>query len=249
MTDYISFEDHQHLEGKWYYDIALDRFSVINNDCVTILGLPQKYSKYNDWGKLEDINDALFIQQTHPEDRAMVIEHQKMMINSTLAKEDTLINRWIRPENGQIITVSDRVIPVFDEYTNQIIGLRGILKRVRDSEAKKKYRPLARWRLNLLKMEFDYISSEIQKMYGLTDDTEVHYEDYLYNYIHIDDRQHIEMQRLKLIHGEARAELRNYRCIKQDTGEIILMNSDCFAVRDEESRLIAIEGWTWEAIK
>jgi hypothetical protein len=247
MTGYISFEDHQHLEGKWYYDIELSRFSVINTDCVTILGLPQKYSKYNDWGQLEDINDALFLQQTHPEDRLRVVEHQKKMINSDHAKEDTLIHRWIRPDNGQIITISDRVIPVFDEDTGQVHGLRGVLKRVKDSESKKEYRPLSRWRLNLIKMEFDYISDEIKAMYGVLEDKDTPYEYYLHHYVHIDDRQWIEQQRLKLVHGEQRVELRNYRCIRQDTGEVVEMNSDCFAVRDEEDNLIAIEGWTWQA--
>ena len=241
-----SFEDHQHLEGRWYYDIGLNRFSVINTDCVTILGLPQKYSKYNDWGLLEDINDALFIQQTHPEDRTRVIEHQQMMINSQVAKEDTIITRWIRPDNGQIITISDRVIPVFDEDTNQLIGLRGILTRIQDSEAKQ-YKPLARWRLNLIKMEFDYISDEIKALHGIPNDEDVPYEHYLHHYIHIDDRQWVEQQRLKLIHGTERVELRNYRCIRQDTGDVVMMNSDCFAVRDEENNLIAIEGWTWQA--
>lgn len=247
MAGHISYENHQHLEGRWYYDIGLNRFSVINDDCVTILGLPQKYSAINDWGTLDELNEKLFLQYVHPEDRISVIDHQQMMLTMSVAKEDTLISRWIRPDNGQIITLSNRVIPVFDEDTNELIGLRGWMKRIPDSESKKEYRPLARWRLNLIKMEFDYISDEIKVMYGIPNDQNTPYEHYLHHYIHIDDRQWIEQQRLKLVHGEPRIELRNYRCIRQDTGEIVVMNSDCFAVRDENGELIAIEGWTWVA--
>ena len=241
------YGDHQELEGRWYYDKALSRFSVINNDCVTILGLPQKYSAINDWGTLDDLNERLFLQYIHPEDRQGLIEHQQMMLGTKSDIADEHISRWIRPDNGQIITISNLVTPCFDDGTKKVYGLRGVLKRIRDSQVKKTYRPLARWRLNLVKMEFDYISPEIKVMYGIPNDQDTPYEHYLYHYVHIDDRQYIEQQRLKLVHGAPRVELRNYRCIRQDSGDVVLMSSDCFAVRDEDSQMIAIEGWTWEA--
>ena len=104
------------------------------------------------------------------------------------------------------------------------------------------------WYLDLLTMEFTALGKKTYEIYGLPDNTEVDYKQFLFQYVHIEDQHIAEQVRMRLISGESPVFF-EHRIIKQDTGEIKLLNSVAYRVEDQNKVLVGLRGITMYAKK
>ena len=102
------------------------------------------------------------------------------------------------------------------------------------------------WFLDLTNMVFSALGNKCYDIYGIPRNTEVSYQQFLYEYIVLEDQPLIEQIRLRLIGGESPISW-NHRIIKQDTGEIKMLSSLVYRVENPNDELIGFRGITMYA--
>lgn len=102
------------------------------------------------------------------------------------------------------------------------------------------------WYLDLTNMEFSALGNKSYDIYGIPRNTEVSYQQFLYEYVVLEDQPLIEQIRLRLIGGESPISW-NHRIIKQDTGEIKMLSSLVYRVENANDELIGFRGITMYA--
>lgn len=104
------------------------------------------------------------------------------------------------------------------------------------------------WFMDLRSLEFTALGKMTYDIYGISEDSEVSYEKFLYEYVHLDDQPLVEKIRIRLIGGESPVFF-EHKIIKQDTGEIRLLKSIAYRVEDQNKVLLGLRGITMYAKK
>jgi len=102
------------------------------------------------------------------------------------------------------------------------------------------------WFLDLTNMEFTALGNRSYDIYGIPRNIEVSYQQFLYEFVYLDDQPFVEQIRLRLISGESPISW-NHRIIKQDTGEIKMLSSLVYRVENANNELIGFRGITMYA--
>jgi len=102
------------------------------------------------------------------------------------------------------------------------------------------------WYLDLTNMEFNALGNKSYDIYGIPRGSEVGYQQFLYEFVYLEDQALIEQIRLRLIGGESPISW-NHRIIKQDTGEIRMLSSLVYRVENENNELTGLRGITMYA--
>jgi hypothetical protein len=102
------------------------------------------------------------------------------------------------------------------------------------------------WFLDLTNMEFSALGNKSYDIYGIPRGSEVSYQQFLYDYVYLEDQALIEQIRMRLISGESPINW-NHRIIKQDTGEIKMLSSLVYRVENANKELIGFRGITMYA--
>ena len=77
------------------------------------------------------------------------------------------------------------------------------------------------WYLDLSTMTFTEMSEKNYEIYGISKEKPPSYEDFLFNYVFLDDQPYCERKRLEILQAEGPEKfLLKFRIIKQDTGVI-----------------------------
>ena len=105
---------------------------------------------------------------------------------------------------------------------------------------------IAGWFLDLETFEFTVISKALHKILGTTPQSPCSYDFFLNNIMLLEDRDRIERGRLQILAGKKQIQIEKFRAYKQDSGEILLVSADCFAVYDDDGKkLRGIRGNLW----
>ena len=105
---------------------------------------------------------------------------------------------------------------------------------------------IAGWFLDLETFEFTVISKALHEILGTTPQSPCSYEFFLNKILLLEDRDRIERGRLQILSGEKQIQIKKFRAYKQDSGEILLVSTDCFAVYDDDGKkLKGIRGNLW----
>lgn len=112
------------------------------------------------------------------------------------------------------------------------------------------YSNVGGWHLDLITMSFNALGNKVYSIYGIEEQIgqDVDYKKFLFDYVPVEDQIIVEQVRLRLISGESPVSF-SHRIIKQDTGEIKLLDSICYTVLSENNEVIGFRGVTMYAEK
>lgn len=94
-------------------------------------------------------------------------------------------------------------------------------------------------------MTFTEMSEKNYEIYGISKEKPPSYEDFLFNYVFLDDQPYCEQKRLEILQAEGPEKfLLEFRIIKQDTGVVHQQRVLVQRVEDGENNLIGLRGAT-----
>ena len=95
------------------------------------------------------------------------------------------------------------------------------------------------WNLDLKTMTFTEMSEKNYEIYGISKEKPPSYEDFLFNYVFLEDQPYCERKRLEILQAEGPEKfLLEFRIIKQDAGVVHQQRVLVQRVEDEENNLI-----------
>lgn len=101
------------------------------------------------------------------------------------------------------------------------------------------------WYLDLQSMTFTEMSEKNYEIYGISKEKPPRYEDFLFNYVFLEDQPYCEQKRLEIMNAKGPAKFQlEFRIIKQNTGDVHKQRVLVQRVEDEEGNLIALRGAT-----
>ncbi|MEL0160738.1 MAG: hypothetical protein VXA48_17485 [Deltaproteobacteria bacterium] len=101
------------------------------------------------------------------------------------------------------------------------------------------------WYLDLKTMTFTEMSEKNYEIYGISKEKPPSYEDFLFNYVFLEDQPYCERKRLEILQAEGPEKfLLEFRIIKQDTGVVHQQRVLVQRVEDGENNLIGLRGAT-----
>ena len=94
-------------------------------------------------------------------------------------------------------------------------------------------------------MTFTEMSEKNYEIYGISKEKPPSYEDFLFNYVFLEDQRYCEQKRLEILQAQGPQRfILEFRIIKQDTGVIHRQRVLVKQVEDKEDNLIGLRGAT-----
>ena len=101
------------------------------------------------------------------------------------------------------------------------------------------------WYLDLKTMTFTEMSEKNYEIYGISKEKPPNYEDFLFNYVLLEDQPYCEQKRLEILQAQGLQKfILEFRIIKQDTGVVHKQRVLVQRVEDGEDNLIGLRGAT-----
>jgi len=99
------------------------------------------------------------------------------------------------------------------------------------------------WYLDLATMKFLEMSEKIYDIYGVGKEAPPSYEDFLFNYVFIEDQSYVEQMRLEITNVQGPSKIMfEFRFVQQETGAIHKERTLVQRVEDEDGNLIGLRG-------